>query len=70
MDAKTMLLAACGNMRNPLEHARNRLNQAFEAIEKIEADGTSFQERLDLIEQLKNHFEVIQSDMERAKYTI
>ncbi|WP_285905085.1 hypothetical protein [Pseudodesulfovibrio pelocollis] len=70
MDSKQMIIACCANMRNPLEHAQNRLKQAFEAIAKIEAEGTSFDERLALIRQLENHFGTIQADMERAKMAI
>ncbi len=70
MDSKQMLLAACGNMRNPLEHAQNRLKKAFQALERVEAEETTLDERLALIRELENHFGTIQADMERAKMAI
>lgn len=42
------------------------MNQAF-ALDKIEAEGTPFKERMDLILQLENYLETIQMDIERAK---
>ncbi|WP_319764120.1 hypothetical protein [Maridesulfovibrio sp.] len=62
-----MIKVFCGQMRNPLQHAQGRMVQAFEALDKIETEGTSFEERMQLIEQLKNDLETIQMDMERAK---
>lgn len=67
MDSGDMIKVACGQMRNPLEHAQGRMNQAFEALDKIETEGTPFKERMALIRQLENHLETIQMDMERAK---
>jgi len=61
---------ACSQIRNPLLHAKKHLVEALDALDAIEDDDNSLEERTKICRQLALHLGIVEADMKRCKFTL